>query len=86
MRIAALCAVDRRDGAEDVERGHVAIPDGVFNGGLEAAAHVDDERRVAEPLDVARRQLEVVGSAPGGVRSSTAVPADATCSAAKASG
>jgi hypothetical protein len=46
VRVAALCAVDRPDGVDDVERRPVAIADGVLDGGLEAAAGVDDERSV----------------------------------------
>ena len=53
-------AVEQLDLPEDVERSPVTALDGVLDGGLEAAARVDDELRVAQPLDVAGTQLEVV--------------------------
>ncbi len=56
----ALLAVEQLDLPEDVERSPRTALDGVLDGRLEPAARVDDERRVAQPLDVAGAQLEVV--------------------------
>ena len=53
-------AVEQLDLPEDVERSPVTAPDGILDGGLKPAARVDDERRVAQPLDVSGAQLEVV--------------------------
>ncbi len=46
---------------EKVERAAVSRLDRILERGLEAAADVDDEFGVADRLDVARRQLDVVG-------------------------
>ena len=48
-------------GPEKVERAAVSRLDRILERGLEAAADVDDEFGVANRLDVARRQLDVVG-------------------------
>ena len=46
---------------ENVERGAVTLLERLLERRLEAAADVDDERCVADSLDVARGELEVVG-------------------------
>ena len=46
--------------AQQIQRPALAQVDRVFERGLEAAADVDDELGVADRLDVARRELDVV--------------------------
>ena len=46
---------------ENVERGAVTLLERLLERRLEAAADVDDEPCVADSLDVARGELEVVG-------------------------
>ena len=72
---------------EEIERRPVASRDRILDRRLEASAQVDDELGVADRLDVARRELDVVwlGARRREVHD-LATSAPATRSAAQASG
>ena len=57
VRIAAVLELER---VQEIDR-CIRTESGVFDGRLEAAPEVEDEIRRLDPLDVARRELEVVG-------------------------
>ena len=76
-RLLPLLALAELEALEQVDRRVVALG-GVFERGLEALAQVEDEVGVADALDVAHRELDIVrlGSRRGEVRDLDAIAAD----------